>query len=279
VDGVFTKARGIKAVCPRCLPFLHGRRTAERLRELAKTHPGESAQFGNALAMFEESSAYYDLVYRVKDYAGEAKRVLSFAPPDARTLLDVGCGTGEHHRFFAESLTVQGVDLNAVFLETARAKNPTAKYFHADMKDFRLNRTYDMVTCLFGSIGYCQDLTALSAAVACLSAHLAPGGVLLVEPWITPEAWNPGRVFSDLLKTEGLEVCRMGHSRQEGRLSVMDFHYLVGETGKGVRHFQEQHRMGLFSQEEMADAMRQCGLTTEFDEVGLVGRGLHIGRT
>ena len=70
----------------------------------------------------------------------------------------------------------------------------------------------------------------------------------------------------------------MGHSRQEGRLSVMDFHYLVGQPGQGVRHFQEQHRMGLFSQEEIADVLRQCGLTPEFDEVGLMGRGLHIGR-
>jgi ubiquinone/menaquinone biosynthesis C-methylase UbiE len=49
--------------------------------------------------MFNESSKYYDLIYGFKDYRRESAFLCSLirrVAPDAGTLLDVACGTGEH---------------------------------------------------------------------------------------------------------------------------------------------------------------------------------------
>ena len=50
--------------------------------------------------MFSESAHLYDAIYRAfKDYAAEATSIATLvrgAHPTATTILDVGCGTGEH---------------------------------------------------------------------------------------------------------------------------------------------------------------------------------------
>ena len=47
--------------------------------------------------------------------------------------------------------------------------------------------------CLFSSIGYLATVERLRTAVATMAGHLERGGVLVVEPWILPEAWIEGR--------------------------------------------------------------------------------------
>lgn len=227
--------------------------------------------------MFDKSAAYYDLIYESKNYDAESKRLLGMLPKGVRSLLDVGCGTGEHHRFF-ESLEVHGLDLNSALLDVATGKNPEAHYTQGDMRDFALGREFDVVVSLFSAIGYCQTLDDVAASLRCMANHLAPGGLILVEPWLTPDVWTPGRIYSDTASRGDLHVCRMSHSRRAGHLSIMDFHYLVGESGKGVRAFQEQHVMGLYTRPEMEQAFREAGLSPDYDETGITGRGLYLAR-
>ena len=55
--------------------------------------------------MFERSAELYDLVYGSKDYAGEARRVdelIRERRSEARSLLDVACGTGKHLALLAD---------------------------------------------------------------------------------------------------------------------------------------------------------------------------------
>ena len=49
--------------------------------------------------MFSKTAQWYDAIYSSKDYKAESDAVLSLLKekyPDARSLLDVACGTGEH---------------------------------------------------------------------------------------------------------------------------------------------------------------------------------------
>jgi hypothetical protein len=69
----------------------------------------------------------------------------------------------------------------------------------------------------------------------------------------------------------------MNISLSEGSLSYFDFHYLIG-TPDGIEHLVERHEMGLFEREVMEMAYKQAGLQITFDEEGLLGRGLYIGR-
>ena len=132
--------------------------------------------------MFGDSSRYYDLIYGFKDYHREAEflRILiERVAPGARTLLDVACGTGKHLRYLS-GYHVEGLDLNSNFLEIARCKLPEVRFYLADMRDFKLGKTYDVITCLFSSIGYLLEDADVVSALSCFRRHLAPEGVALV---------------------------------------------------------------------------------------------------
>ncbi len=68
----------------------------------------------------------------------------------------------------------------------------------------------------------------------------------------------------------------MSESRVEGRLSILDFHYMVS-TPEGISTFVERHETGLFTDDEYLTAFMIAGLETVFDPNGLDGRGLYIG--
>ncbi len=75
------------------------------------------------------------------------------------------------------------------------------------MLDFDLKRQFDAVTCLFSSIGYVKTKSRLGKAIRNISRHLLPGGVLLIEPWFTPEQWHPGRASMTQVDQTRREDC------------------------------------------------------------------------
>ena len=146
------------------------------------------------------------------------------------------------------------------------------------MTDFALPGRYDVVLCLFSSIGYAGTLEKVRRTFERFRAHLAPGGVVLVEPWFPPEAVTPGRVHVLTAEGEGISVCRMSRIEVEGRLSRLHFHYLLGRE-TGIEHLAEVHALGLFTAAEMLDAFAAAGLRAEHHpEQGPAGRGRYLAR-
>ena len=74
-----------------------------------------------------------------------------------------------------------------------------------------------------------------------------------------------------------LKIVRMSLSRQRGKLSLIEFQYLIG-TPKGIEHSVEIHELGLFTHREYLEAFKAAGLTVIHDPEGLDGRGLYIGQ-
>lgn len=231
--------------------------------------------------MYTKSIPFYDVIYSFKDYQAEAQHLLGIIPEhlqsEGERLLDVACGTGKHLEFLRETYEVEGLDLSLELLDIAQERTPDVLYHHADMMDFNLGREFDIVTCLFSSIGYVKTLDNLNRAVKCMSNHLPAGGILIIEPWFTPDSWNTGAVHSKFIDEPELKIARMNIGCVEGKLSFFDFHYLIG-TPEGVQYFVERHELGLFEIEEMSRAMKGSGLEVIYDDKGLTGRGLFIGR-
>ena len=231
--------------------------------------------------MFTKTAEWYDALYGFKDYQKESDNILSLLTkehPSATTVLDVACGTGEHGRYLSKHYVLDGLDISRDFVNIAEAKNPQGQYFCADMTHFDLQKKYDVVMCLFSSIGYVQTRDNLEKSLTCFVQHLNPGGIILVEPWFTPETWRPdGTVHLLTTETDDGKICRMNISETEGKLSVILFHYLVG-TSAGVEHHTECHKLGLFTKNEMLKAFTGAELQVRYDEEGLMGRGLYIAR-
>ena len=234
--------------------------------------------------MFTKSAQYYDDIYSSADksYAAETNKIHGFIQKYKRTagnsLLDVACGTGVHAGFLGRQYKVEGLDLDVQMLKVAKRKFPKIRFHQGNMIDFDLGRQFDVVTCLFSSIGYVKTKSNLRKAIMNMNRHLLPGGVLLVEPWFTPKQWHPGRVFTLQVEKPDLRIVRMSHSGQRGkRVSILEFQYLFG-TPKGIEHQVEIHEMGLFTHEEYLDALMAAGLRVIYNKKGLDGRGLYIGR-
>jgi len=189
----------------------------------------------------------------------------------------VACGTGNHIGFLKRRYAVEGLDLEPALLAIARRKHPDVRFHRGDMERFDLGRRFDAVICLFSAIGYMTTLSRLRRAVRTMARHLRPGGILIIEPWLTPERFEAGRADGILIAHPGLKIARMNTTRRTGgRGSILVFHHLVGQRGE-IRHFVERHLLGLFTLSEYAAAVRAAGLRAIVDRRGLTGRGLLIG--
>jgi SAM-dependent methyltransferase len=233
--------------------------------------------------MFDASAEYYDLIYApFKDYEAEAGQIASLLrrlSPECRTLLDVACGTGEHARLLAGAgFIVDGLDLDPAFVRIARQKHPAGRFFQADMSGFRLPHRYDAVVCLFSSVGYLRTLDRVAGAFACFREHLAPGGVVVVEPWFAPGVLEHGRVARNTGEADGVRVTRGSRVEVEGRLSRLHFDYEITNR-TGTRHASEVHELGLFTTQELLEAFRRAGLEADYDPKGLTDRGLYVARS
>jgi len=234
--------------------------------------------------MPDASPDLYDLIYGAfKNYFAEASALaglLRERHPAGRTVLDVGCGTGEHARLLAaeHGFLVDGLDINPGFTQRAAARHPYGRFYHADMRDFRLPQRYDAVVCLFGSIGYVLTVETLQQTLHNFRAHLADQGVVFVEPWFEPTAMQDGYEVTHSAESTDLRVVRRSRTELAGRVSRLHFVYRV-ETADGVRTFNEIHELGLFTVAEMLEGFRAAGLAAEYDATGLTGRGLYVARS
>jgi hypothetical protein len=139
------------------------------------------------------------------------------------------------------------------------------------------------VTCLFSSIGYMQTSRDLHLAVAAMTAHLQPGGVLVVEPWLWPSMIeSPHRIRHFVAETDDVVVARTSRwinpdTALDESVSRMEFAYLV-TSARGSELLVERHDMGLFTPDEYVAALRSAGLQAEFNrDATSMGRGLAIG--
>lgn len=227
------------------------------------------------------SAEFYDRIHtRLKDYEQEAGIVRQSidrycsTKTVARTLLDVGCGTGLHAEHFARFLSVIGVDSSPSMLAHARRRLPGADFYECDMRALDLPERFDAVVCLFAAIGTMPDVVALRLAITRMGAHLKPGGVLIVEPWVTSEAWSGDRVRTDLMEDAG--IARVVRLWRRGEVSVLEMHHFL-DWPSAPRYLLARHELRLFAIEDYVSAIQACGLVAHHDEVGLTGRGLFIG--
>jgi SAM-dependent methyltransferase len=228
--------------------------------------------------VFSRSARIYDAIYAsIRDYpreAAELDRLIQERRPGALTLLDVACGTGAH----LEHLTgyeVEGLDLDPEMLAVARERLPNVPFHEGDMASFDLGKRFDAVVCMFSSIGYVRTEERLRSAIGSMGRQLEPGGVLVVEPWLSPEDWLDRHVGAVFVDDPELKIARMNVGEREGNVSMFVFEYLVG-TPDGIDRFSERHELGLFTVEQYLEAFRAAGLEADHDPEGPMGRGLYI---
>jgi len=228
--------------------------------------------------MYGRSARFYDALYGSRDYETAARSLherIQLLRPGARSLLDVGCGTGKHLQVLRQWYEVEGLDLNPDLLAIARDRLGDAALYQQDMAVMDTGRRYDVITCLFSAIAYVRTAANLRRTVERFRDHLETRGVVFLEPYFSPEQYWTDRVTLNVVDQPDLKIAWMYTSPPPvDNIAIVDIHHLVG-TPKGVESFTERHAMGLFTAAEYAEAFERAGLRAEFDPVGLFGRGAY----
>lgn len=113
---------------------------------------------------FDQYAKYYDLLYRDKDYAGEAGYIDSliqkYSGGSAGKLLELGCGTGKHASLLADKgYSVYGIDMSEGMLKEAQNRaagrnDQRLRFAQSDIRAFKTDETYDAVISFFHVISY-----------------------------------------------------------------------------------------------------------------------------
>jgi SAM-dependent methyltransferase len=232
--------------------------------------------------MFRHTAHIYDLLYEAmgKDYAQESAEVHELIQarfPGAHNLLDVACGTGGHLRHLRRWYEATGVDVEPDMVAHAGENLPDITLVEADMRSLALEEKFDAVVCLFSSVGYLRSVEELHGAVRSMADHLNPGGVLVVDGWVRPDAWiSGGKTELTTARSDEVEVVRMSRSHRHGNTTSLEMHHLIA-TAEGIEHVVDQHELTLFAPEDYENAFRSTGLSVETVASPMPGRDRYVG--
>jgi SAM-dependent methyltransferase len=229
------------------------------------------------MTVFGNYAQYYDLLYQDKDYVGETKfihELIQNHAPAAKTILELGCGTANHALLLAKSgYQVHGVDMSEVMLKKATDRltqiSPEIatqiQLTQGDIRQVRLNQTFDVVLSLFHVISYQTTNADLLAAFDTIKQHLKPGGIALFDVWYGPA------VLSDRpatrikrLQDDTIEVTRLAEPVIYPNTNLVDvnYHVLIKDKQSGaIEELHETHHMRYLFQPELELVAQQSGMS------------------
>lgn len=223
---------------------------------------------------FREYAKYYDLLYKDKDYLGEARFVARLLgrslhkPTEQTDILDLACGTGRHAQELARmGYHVEGSDISPDMIEVAndRARSldlPIHYYNESFQSCDRIGRKYDAIIAMFSAINYLTDYRDFAKSLDNIRALLRKEGVFVFDFWngnAVLNSYSPTRIK----RAEDGEnaVIRISNTSLDtiSQIAKIKFNFMLISAGNIVREFSEVHRIRYFFPQEMADSLAANG--------------------
>ncbi len=222
------------------------------------------------MTVFAEYAKYYDLLYKDKPYKQEVAyitKVLKKHVPAAKSLIELGCGSGVHASYLAEAgFQVYGVDQSESMLEAAKercAKLPQISLHKGDVRSVRLNVKVDAVLSLFHVVSYQTSDVDVRAMFATAGEHLQAGGIFFFDVWYGPAVLTDRPLLRvKELEDEEVHITRIATPTMDATKNTVDVHYrLIARNKKtGVySETQEHHLMRYFFTPELSKFAADTG--------------------
>lgn len=220
--------------------------------------------------MFEDELAeFYDFMRNFRDYDLEAKfaaDVISRSSPNAKNILDIFCGTGQHAIKMAErGYTVTGIDASRDMLNIAQSKTDSAgvlvSYECTDIKGFKPQEQYDASYCLGYTFLYMLTHNDVLDFFHTVSKVLVPGGMLLVDfinGWSFLKESERDKFFYQSEEVQISQFEQLTLNKKE-RLIHIDYCYLIDRFNGDVKTIYAEENLRIFFDDEVQSLMSMCG--------------------
>lgn len=228
------------------------------------------------MSIFGSYARYYDLLYQDKDYQQEANFILQLLQthaPQARSLLELGCGTGRHAEHLLQAgYSITGVERSPEMLaicQQRQAHLPSAKQsaitlVESDLRTVRLEQQFDVVLALFHVISYQSSNNDLQAAFATARKHLKPGGRLIFDVWYGPAVLSDRPVPRiKQVTADDCTITRFAQPTLYPNDNWVDVHYYIhiqDHVTQKCESLEETHRMRYLFRPELHWLLRTCNL-------------------
>lgn len=226
--------------------------------------------------VFAHYSRYYDLLYRDKDYAGETAFVAALIQehvPNAKSVLELGCGTGIHAKMMVErGFEVHGLDNSTEMMKKALSrkhgltpdKAERLSFSLGDVRTSRFERKFDAVISLFHVMSYQITNEDLLAAMETARVHLSPGGVFIFDCWYGPAVLTDRpELRVKRLEDDLISVTRIAEPVMHPNENVVDVNYQVlvrDKVSNEVQELREMHRMRYLFRPELEQYLYMKGM-------------------
>lgn len=218
----------------------------------------------------------YDILYAEKDYESECdiieRAIAVYARRPVRSILDLGCGTGNHALPLAcRGYQVVGVDRSAPMLARARQKatqvSSRCLEFHCgDLKGFSAERPFDAVIIMFNVLGYQIEPDGALEALRNVHRNLAPGGIMVADFWYGEAVARSGaQQRHKVLSAGDSQIIRLTDSTIDPVRSICDVSFQLWQIKKRqlAAHTTELHSVRFFFSDELERLTRLADLTLE----------------
>jgi SAM-dependent methyltransferase len=222
------------------------------------------------MTAFGRYATLYDLFYRDRDYDGEiafVRKKLDQHAPQARSILDAGCGTGRHASALAHAgYDVAGVDASSQMIEQARSQVTSGPTFQvADLRQMDLGAEFDAAIALFHVVGYLATSADVERGISSIRRHLRVGGLFLFDFWYGPRVLvNEPLPRRKSVASNGQIITRVAEPRHLAHEQVVEVLYRIEiERGadEATEQFSELHRMRYFFRPELDGVLDRLGFS------------------
>ncbi|MBN2079146.1 MAG: methyltransferase domain-containing protein [Spirochaetes bacterium] len=213
---------------------------------------------------------YFSIENNHRDISQDVAFILAL--PECRpgaSLLDLGCGTGEHLDLLSrKGLRCTGIDDSDEMLAIARSRFPgAAEFIMQNMAEIDYENDFDLVISLFGSFNYIIHDADVEAMLSRIGRALKPGGGGVLEIWNAPpinriREKEIGPVSTTLFEGSTIGRERGFAMRGDTDKTVVEVHYRYRIEGpEGLKTLRDRHVMRAFTPDEITRFIVAAGLS------------------
>lgn len=218
-----------------------------------------------------ENGRYYD--QHQKEFVEDISFYITQAETFGEPILELACGTGRITIPIAEKgFDITGIDVSDGMLSRARAKTERKEldidFIHADIRDFNLNKRFNLIILAYNALAHIHDLESFEALCHAVKRHLAPEGRFIVDMFV------PKMEYFVRDATNRYPVTEFPNPDGEGSVVITENN--VYDNATQINHVKWYYRIG-----DEPEQVRELNMRIYFPqelEALLTYNGFHVER-